>query len=65
MELTKNELLMLRGYLNVKRMYKGANLPRGVVIWEDWMEETFAKVEKEIKEKYPDTKPWSPYGSFS
>jgi len=56
---------MLRGYLNVKRMYKGANLPRGVVIWEDWMEETFAKVEKEIKEKYPDTKPWSPYGSFS
>lgn len=64
MELTKNELLMLRGMLHVKRMYKGITLPRGAEVWQDWMEETFDKVEKEIKEKYPGTKPWSPYGEF-
>ena len=40
-------------------------IPHGAVVWEDWMQETLDKVEKELAEKYPGTKPWSPYGSFS
>ena len=40
-------------------------IPHGAVVWEDWMQETLDKVEKELEEKYPGTKPWSPYGSHS
>ena len=66
MEMTYNELKMMRGLLRLKRMYKDMKfIPHGVVVWEDWMEETLDKVEKELEEKYPGTKPWSPYGSFS
>jgi len=51
MELNYNELLMLRGCLRLKRMYKGMKfIPNGVVVWEDWMEESLEKVEKIISE---------------
>ena len=49
----------------MRRCYKGMSIPHGAVVWEDWMEETLDKVEKELEEKYPGTKPWSQYGSFS
>ena len=59
MQLTYNELLLLRGALYTKRMYKGmTNIPLGGVVWEDWMEESFHKVNKFIKENYPDTPEW-------
>jgi len=65
MELSKKELLLLRGVLSMRRCYKGMSIPHGAVVWEDWMQETLDKVEKEIEEKYSGTKPWSPYGSHS
>ena len=55
MQLTYNELLLLRGALYTKRMYKGmTNIPLGGVVWEDWMEESVKKVDEELKNKYPD-----------
>ena len=34
------------------------HIPHGVVIWEDWMEDSFHKVNNYIKEHYPDTPDW-------
>ena len=52
MQLTYNELLLLRGALYTKRMYKGmTNIPLGGVVWEDWMEESVKKVDEELKNK--------------
>ena len=40
-------------------MYKGMeHIPHGAVIWEDWMEESFHKVNKYIEDNYPDTPDW-------
>lgn len=59
MQLTYNELLLLRGALYTKRMYKGmTNIPLGGVVWEDWMEESVRKVDEELKNKYPDAPDW-------
>jgi|TARA_B000000609_G_C24041629_1_gene276279 hypothetical protein len=59
MQLTYNELLLLRGALYTKRMYKGmTNIPLGGVVWEDWMEESVKKVDEELKNKYPDAPDW-------
>ena len=59
MQLTYNELLLLRGALYTKRMYKGmTNIPLGGVVLEDWMEESVKKVDEELKNKYPDAPDW-------
>jgi hypothetical protein len=58
-ELSRNELILLRGILYTKRMYRGMkHIPHGVVIWEDWMEDTLKWVNQEIRDKYPDTPDW-------
>ena len=59
MEMTYNELKMMRGLLRLKRMYKGMKfIPHGVVVWEDWMEESLEKVEKELHRINPDAPRW-------
>ena len=58
-ELSRNELILLRGILYTKRMYRGMkHIPHGVVIWEDWMEDSLTWVNQEIEKKYPDTPKW-------
>ena len=58
-ELSGNELILLRGILYTKRMYRDMkHIPHGVVIWEDWMEDTLEWVNQEIRDKYPDTPNW-------
>ena len=58
-ELSRNELILLRGTLCTKRLYRGMkHIPHGVVIWEDWMEDTLTWVNREIEEKYPDAPKW-------
>ena len=40
-ELSRNELILIRGALYTKRMYRGAkHIPHGAVIWEEWMEDS-------------------------
>ena len=34
------------------------HIPHGVVIWEDWMEDTLTWVNRELEEKYPDAPKW-------
>ena len=59
MKLTRNEAMLLRGILYTKRMYKGMkHIPHGAVVWEDWMEDSFVKVNEYIKEHYPDMPDW-------
>jgi hypothetical protein len=59
MEITYNELKMMRGLLRLKRMYKDMKfIPHGVVVWEDWMEESLEKVEKELYRINPKTPRW-------
>ena len=59
MKINRDELLLLRGALYTKRMYKGmTNIPLGGVVWEDWMEESVKKVDEELKNKYPDAPDW-------
>ena len=59
MKLTRNEVMLLRGALYTKRMYKGMkHIPHGAVVWEDWMEDSFIKVNKYIKENHPDMHDW-------
>ena len=59
MKINRNELILLRGILHTKRMYKDMkHIPHGVTVYEDWMEESFHKVNKYIKEHYPDTPDW-------
>jgi len=51
--------MLLRGALYTKRMYKGMkHIPHGAVVWEDWMEDSFVKVNEYIKEHYPDMPDW-------
>ena len=58
-ELSRNELILLRGILYTKRMYRGMKyIPHDIVIWEDWMEDTLTWVTQEIEKKYPDTPKW-------
>ena len=59
MKINHNELILLRGILYTKRMYKCMkHIPHGVVIWEDWMDESLDRVNKYIKKNYPDTPDW-------
>ena len=59
MKINRNELILLRGILHTKRMYKiMKHIPHGAVIWEDWMEESCRKVNKHIEENYPDIPDW-------
>ena len=59
MKINHNELILLRGILYTKRMYKGMkHIPHGVVIWEDWMDESLDRVNIYIEEIYPDTPDW-------
>tara|TARA_B100000214_G_C23956636_1_gene623189 strand:+ start:1694 stop:1876 length:183 start_codon:yes stop_codon:yes gene_type:complete len=59
MKLNRNEVMLLRGILYTKRMYKDMkHIPHGVVIWEDWMEDSFHKINNYIKEHYPDIPDW-------
>ena len=58
-ELSRNELILLRGTLYTKKMYRGMkHIPHDAVIWEDWMEDTLTWVNQEIKKKYPDAREW-------
>jgi len=58
-DLSGNELILLRGILCTKRMYRGMkHIPHGAVIWEDWMEDTLRWVNQEIRDKYPNTPDW-------
>ena len=58
-ELSRNELILLRGILYTKRMYRVMKyIPHDIVIWEDWMEDTLTWVNQEIEKKYPDTPKW-------
>jgi len=59
MNLNYDELKVLRGVLRLKKMYKGMKfIPNGVVIWEDWMEESLEKIEKELIRMNPNTPRW-------
>ena len=59
MKINRNELILLRGILHTKRMYKDKkHIPHGADVWEDWMEQSFHKVNKYIQENYPDTPDW-------
>lgn len=59
MKITRNEIMLLRGILYTKRMYKDMkHIPHDVVIWEDWMEDSFKKVNDYIEEHYPDMPEW-------
>ena len=58
-ELNRNELILIRGALYTKRMYRGMkHIPHGVMIWEDCMEDTLKWVNQEIRDKYPDIPDW-------
>ena len=59
MNINRNEIVLLRGILHTKRMYRGMkHIPHGVVIWEDWMEDSLNKVNDYIKKNYPDIPDW-------
>ena len=58
-ELSRNELILLRGIIYTKRMYRGMkHIPNDIIIWEDWMEDSLTWVNQEIEKKYPDTPKW-------
>ena len=58
-ELSRNELILLRGILYTKRTYRGMkHIPNDIIIWEDWMEDSLTWVNQEIEKKYPDTPKW-------
>ena len=58
-ELSRDELILIRGALYTKRMYRGMkHIPHGVIIWEEWMEDTLEWVNREIRDKYPDIPDW-------
>ena len=58
-ELSRDELILMRGALYTKRMYRGMkHIPHGVIIWEEWMEDTLEWVNREIRDKYPDIPDW-------
>ena len=59
MNINRNEIVLLRGILYTKRMYRGMkHAPHGVVIWEDWMEDSLNRVNDYIKKNYPDVPEW-------
>ena len=58
-ELSRNELILIRGALYTKRMYRGMkHIPHRAIIWEEWMEDSLAWVNQELRDKYPDTPDW-------
>ena len=49
-ELSRNELILLRGILYTKRMYRGMkHIPNDIIIWEDWMEDSLTWVNQESR----------------
>ena len=59
MNINRNEIVLLRGILYTKRMYRGMkHIPNDIVIWEDWMEDSLNKVNDYIKKNYPDVPEW-------
>jgi hypothetical protein len=58
-ELSRNELILIRGALYTKKMYRGMKyIPHGAVIWEDWMEDSLDRINAYIKEYHPDIPDW-------
>ena len=58
-ELNRNELILMRGALYTKRMYRGMkHIPHGAIIWEERMEDSLAWVNQEIRDKYHDIPDW-------
>lgn len=58
-ELSRNELILIRGALYTKKMYRGMkHIPHRAIIWEEWMEDSLAWVNQEIRDKYPDISDW-------
>ena len=58
-ELSRDELILIRGALYTRRMYRGMkHIPHGAIIWEEWMEDSLAWVNQELRDKYPDTPDW-------
>ena len=59
MKINRNELILLRGILHTKRMNKYMkHIPHGVIVYEDWREESFNRVNEYIKKNYPDIPDW-------
>ena len=58
-ELSRNELILIRGALYTKKMYRGMkDIPHGAVTWEEGMEDRWKWVNQEIRDKYPDIPDW-------
>lgn len=47
---TKQELTLIKNCLLNKRMYKGAKLNLGAVVWEEWMDNFLKKIQKKLNE---------------
>ena len=69
-DLNKDQLKAIRGWLSIKRMYKpyeergDCNVPKGC-LWNENDHDLLVKVEAEIMRRFPKCPPWSPYGRFS
>ena len=42
--LTQQELIYIRNHLLSSRMYRGATLPHGAVVWQEWMHDFLKKI---------------------
>tara|TARA_S200000501_G_scaffold332684_1_gene335554 strand:+ start:414 stop:578 length:165 start_codon:yes stop_codon:yes gene_type:complete len=51
LNLTKQELTLIKNHLLNKRMYRGAKLNLGTVVWEEWMDDFLKKIQKELDVK--------------
>ena len=58
--LNEKELLLVRGCLRLKRMYKGMkHAPHGVVVWEDdWMQDSLDRCQAELDKRFPNAPKW-------
>ena len=58
-ELSRDELILIRGALYTKRMYRGVkHITHGAIIWDEWIEDSLACLNQELRDKYPDTPDW-------
>ena len=48
LNLTKQELTLIKNHLLNKRMYRGAKLNLGTVVWEEWMDDFLNKILKKL-----------------
>jgi hypothetical protein len=51
LNLSKQELTLIKNHLLNKRMYRGAKLNLGTVVWEEWMDDFLKKIQKELDVK--------------